>query len=64
MELLGEVGDNPLPARNFRWGHPTPQTGVEVERKWARPDYVYPGGELPMLGDSLNARTDALGADD
>ncbi|MFK7602505.1 formate dehydrogenase subunit alpha [Deinococcus sp. SM5_A1] len=64
MEILGEVGANPLPARNFRWGHPTPQTGVEVERKWARPDYVYPGGELPMLGDSLNARVDALGADD
>ncbi len=64
MEILGEVGDNPLPARNFRWGHPTPQSGVEVERKWARPDYVYPGAALPMLGDSLNARADALGADD
>jgi formate dehydrogenase major subunit len=64
LEVLSEVGDNPLPARNFRWGHPTPQTGVEVRRKWARPDYVYPGDTLPMLGASLNARADALGVDD
>ncbi|THF88287.1 formate dehydrogenase subunit alpha [Deinococcus sp. KSM4-11] len=64
MELLHDVGPNPLPATNPRWGHPTPQSGVEVERKWARPDYVYPGGALPLHGDSLNARADALGADD
>ncbi|WP_425544393.1 formate dehydrogenase subunit alpha [Deinococcus depolymerans] len=64
MEVLNDVGENPLPATNHRWGHPTPQRGVEVERKWARPDYVFPGGLLPMHGDSLNARTDALGADD
>ncbi|WP_412029236.1 formate dehydrogenase subunit alpha [Deinococcus yunweiensis] len=64
MELLHDVGDNPLPATNHRWGHPTPQSGVEVERKWARPDYVYPGGELPMHGDALNVRADALGTDD
>ncbi|OOV13413.1 formate dehydrogenase subunit alpha [Deinococcus sp. LM3] len=60
MEVLHDVGENPLPARNHRWGHPTPQTGVEVERKWSRPDYVFPGGLLPMHGDSLNARADAL----
>ena len=62
--VLHDVGPNPLPATNPRWGHPTPQQGVEVERKWARPDYVFPGGLLPMHGDSLNARADALGADD
>ncbi|GGM08781.1 formate dehydrogenase subunit alpha [Deinococcus aerophilus] len=64
MEVLPDSGASPLPATNFRYGTPTPQTGVEVERKWSRPDYVFPGGALPMLGDSLNARTDALGADD
>ena len=62
MEVLTETGPNPLPPTNHRWGHPTPQRGVEVERKWARPDYVFPGGELAMLGDSLNRRADALGA--
>jgi formate dehydrogenase major subunit len=27
-----------------RFGHSTPQRGVEVERKWQRPDYRLPGG--------------------
>jgi formate dehydrogenase major subunit len=43
MDLLPEVGDSPLPRINFRFGHPTPQKGVEVERKWKRPDYRIPG---------------------
>jgi len=33
----------PLPRINSRFGHPTPQNGVEVERKWKRPDYRIPG---------------------
>jgi formate dehydrogenase major subunit len=37
--------ESPLPRRNFRYGHPTPQNGVEVERKWNRPDYRLPGSE-------------------
>jgi formate dehydrogenase major subunit len=36
LETLGEEGESPLPRRNFRFGHRTPQSGVEVERKWAR----------------------------
>ncbi|UQN05589.1 formate dehydrogenase subunit alpha [Deinococcus sp. QL22] len=64
MEVLPEGSPNPLPRGNSRYGNPTPQTGVEVERKWSRPDYVFPGGLLPMLGDSLNARSDRLGGDD
>jgi formate dehydrogenase major subunit len=36
-------GFNPLPPENFRNGHRTPQQGVEVERKWSRPDYQLPG---------------------
>ncbi len=41
-------GDRPLTAENFRNGHPTPQNGVEVERKWKRADYVMPGS-TPQL---------------
>ena len=43
MDVLPEVGDSPLPRINWRFGHPTPQNGVEVERKWRRPDYRIPG---------------------
>ncbi len=38
-----ERGANPLPRGNFRFGSPTPQMGVEVERKWKRKDYYLPG---------------------
>lgn len=34
---------SPLPQGHHRYGAPTPQRGVEVERKWARPDYRMPG---------------------
>jgi formate dehydrogenase major subunit len=43
LRVLPEVGENPLPRINPRYGHPTPQRGVEVERKWQRPDYKVPG---------------------
>ncbi|ADW71198.1 formate dehydrogenase, alpha subunit (plasmid) [Granulicella tundricola MP5ACTX9] len=44
MLVLPERGSNPLKALNFRYsGKPTPQTGVEVERKWKRADYRMPG---------------------
>jgi len=43
MIPLPEQGESPLPRINFRFGHPTPQTGVEVERKWRRSDYHLPG---------------------
>lgn len=46
MRVLGEVGESPLPRTNSRWGHPTPQHGVEVERKWQRDDYHLPGPKL------------------
>jgi formate dehydrogenase major subunit len=41
--VLAETGESPLPRRNHRFGHPTPQHGVEVERKWRRADYHPPG---------------------
>jgi formate dehydrogenase major subunit len=43
LDVLAEVGESPLPRINWRFGHPTPQNGVEVERKWKRSDYRIPG---------------------
>ncbi len=43
LKVLDEVGESPLPRVNSRFGHPTPQQGVEVERKWKRSDYRMPG---------------------
>ena len=46
LKVLPEQGTNPLKPLNFRYsGKPTPQTGVEVERKWKRKDYRMPGAE-------------------
>ncbi len=42
MRVLPEIGESPLPRVNHRFGHPTPQRGVEVERKWQRADYRPP----------------------
>jgi formate dehydrogenase major subunit len=49
LHLLGETGPNPLPPTNSRFGHPTPQKGVEVERKWKRADYREPGHDLVQI---------------
>ena len=43
MRVLEPKGRSPLMGENFRNGTRTPQHGVEVERKWARADYVEPG---------------------
>jgi formate dehydrogenase major subunit len=45
MTVLPEpVGESPLPPSNSRFGHPTPQMGVEVARKWQQPWYHVPTG--------------------
>ncbi|HWB99451.1 MAG TPA: molybdopterin-dependent oxidoreductase, partial [Bryobacteraceae bacterium] len=49
MQVLPEIGQSPLPRINHRFGHPTPQHGVEVERKWKRGDYRVPGGGLVQI---------------
>jgi formate dehydrogenase major subunit len=49
LRVLGEVGESPLPRINHRFGHPTPQHGVEVERKWKRADYRMPGNGLVQI---------------
>jgi formate dehydrogenase major subunit len=43
MTVVQPTGPNPLPRENFRNGKRTPQTGVEVERKWKQPGYKLPG---------------------
>ncbi len=43
LRVLSESGESPLPRKNFRFGQPTPQRGVEVERKWSQPNYTMPG---------------------
>jgi len=55
IKALPWKGANPLPPINFRYGHPTPQRGVEVERKWKRPDYTLPGSGLVQI------RTNSIG---
>jgi formate dehydrogenase major subunit len=49
MQILPEIGESPLPRANPRFGHPTPQEGVEVERKWKRTDYRLPGSQLVQI---------------
>jgi formate dehydrogenase major subunit len=49
MEVLEPKGESPLPRNNPRFGHPTPQKGVEVERKWQRQDYRFPGNGLVQI---------------
>jgi formate dehydrogenase major subunit len=45
MEVLPEIGKSPLPRVNSRFGQPTPQKGLEIERKWKRSDYHMPGSQ-------------------
>jgi len=53
MNVLAEKGESPLPRVNSRFGHPTPQLNVGVERKWKRADYRLPGnGAAPAEAKS------------
>src|ERR1700733_8854740 len=54
MVVLPEIGESPLPKVNSRFGHPTPQSGLEVERKWKRADYEMPKGEPVQAADKRN----------
>src|SRR5262249_49494833 len=42
VRVLPERGESARPRTNHRFGRPTPQRGVEVERKWQRADYRQP----------------------
>ncbi len=54
MRVLPEVGESPLPRTNHRFGHPTPQRGVQVERKWRRGDYTPAGVQLVQIQNGLD----------
>jgi formate dehydrogenase major subunit len=54
LEVLPGVAESPLPRINSRFGHPTPQRGVEVERKWSRSDYSVPGNSLVQISIRRN----------
>jgi formate dehydrogenase major subunit len=50
MTLLPNRGPSPVLPKNFRHDpHPTPQRGVEVERKWKTPGYRMPGSTLVQI---------------
>ncbi|TDM40579.1 formate dehydrogenase subunit alpha [Macrococcoides goetzii] len=41
--ILDNSRKSPLPENNFRFGNRVPQMGVNVQGKWNRADYVFPG---------------------
>ena len=50
MNALPYQGPSPLMTSNFRHHpSPTPQRGVEVERKWKQPGYRMPGSNLVQI---------------
>jgi formate dehydrogenase major subunit len=49
LRVLPDKGPSPLPRSNHRFAQPTPQRGVEVERKWKRKDYRLPGSQLVQI---------------
>jgi formate dehydrogenase major subunit len=50
MTALPYSGPSPLMTENFRHRpKPTPQSGVEVERKWKKPGYRMPGSDLVQI---------------
>jgi formate dehydrogenase major subunit len=63
LEVLPEKGSNPLQPLNFRYsGRPTPQSGVEVERKWKRADYRMPGYQkLAQISSTIQGEKDTHG---
>jgi formate dehydrogenase major subunit len=49
LRILEPTGPSPMPRTNFRFGHRTPQDGVEVQRKWNRKDYSIPTGQSELV---------------
>lgn len=43
MRVLKKKGKSPMPDHNHRQGNRQPQISVNVERKWQRDDYTFPG---------------------
>ena len=58
LRVLNRAGENPIPRKNPRFGKPTPQKGVEVERKWKRADYRMPGESVIFHATKVKANGD------
>jgi formate dehydrogenase major subunit len=54
MLVLPEVDESPLPRVNPRFGRPTPQRGVQVERKWNRGGDSAPEVRLVQIQNGQN----------
>src|SRR5699024_10291661 len=50
MEVITKKGKSPLPSHNHRRGNRQPQISVQVEKKWARDDYIFPGSRVKQDG--------------
>ncbi|MBT2215399.1 formate dehydrogenase subunit alpha [Virgibacillus dakarensis] len=46
MVVLQRKGNSPIPSHNHRKGNRQPQISVNVERKWERKDYIFPGSKV------------------
>nr|WP_054967609.1 formate dehydrogenase subunit alpha [Alicyclobacillus ferrooxydans] len=52
MEVVCAEGKSPMARGNFRLGHPNPQPGVRVQKKWQRDDYT------PLTGEDGDVATE------
>lgn len=50
MKVLTKKGKSPIPEHNHRRGNRQPQIGVQVEKKWQRDDYQFPGSKVKQHG--------------
>ena len=62
--VAGDLAKANCHACNHRFGHPTPQRGVEVERKWQRPDYRIPGSRPGQTATDIKKRKQNNGSPD
>ncbi len=47
LEVITKRGKSPLNPNNFRVNKKRhPQYSVQVQKKWERPDYVFPGNQV------------------
>ena len=50
MEVLSKQGKSPIPDWNHRRGNRQPQVSVQVQKKWERDDYTFPGSKVKQDG--------------
>lgn len=50
MEVITRKGKSPMSMHNFRRGNRQPQKSVQVQKKWERDDYIFPGSQVKKDG--------------